>query len=161
MSSRKLSFLLPALLLATVAAADETHSGTVIGVDAALSDGAAALRQGDYERGVRLTLDGLKRAVSRRQRVAALSNLCAGYSGLTRYGEALDYCDQALSLDPGHWRALQNRARIHIALGALDAAISDAEAGLAIAPQSPALAKVLELASRMKRQPHVIMESFP
>ena len=155
------TLVLLAVLVAPVAWADDARSGTIIGVDAALTGGAAALERGDYERGVRLTLAGLPKAASRRQRVAALSNLCAGYSGLARYDVALAYCDQALSLDPRHWRALQNRARIHVANGALDEAINDAEAGLAIAPKAPALTRILELARQMKRRPHVVMETFP
>ncbi|MDH3587072.1 MAG: hypothetical protein OEQ30_08280, partial [Gammaproteobacteria bacterium] len=52
-----------------------------------LADGAAALRVGDAEEGVRLTQRGLSTANSQRDRVAGYSNLCAGLVMLDRLDE--------------------------------------------------------------------------
>ena len=76
---------LPLLMLLAAFAEAQVPAGqsgavarTVIGPDNAdLADGAAALRVGNAEDGVRLTERGLKSASSRRDRVAGYSNLCA------------------------------------------------------------------------------------
>src|SRR5210317_2110301 len=59
-----------------------------------LADGAAALRMGDAEDGVRLTQRGL-RSANGQDRVAGYSNLCAGLAMLGRLDEALDACNRA------------------------------------------------------------------
>ena len=79
-----------------------------------LADGAAALRAGDAEEGVRLTERGLSRASSLQDRVAGYSNLCAGLAMLERLDEALQACDRALELDDGHWRSYSNRALVYL-----------------------------------------------
>ena len=81
-----------------------------------LYEGAQALRAGDVEDGVRLTLLGLSHAANTRERQTARSNLCAGYFLLDRYEQALDYCDAALEVDNEYWRARSNRALIYIKL---------------------------------------------
>jgi tetratricopeptide (TPR) repeat protein len=114
--------LLPLLLLLaslTEAQADagqsEAVAKTVVGPgNADLADGAAALRVGNAEDGVRLTERGLRTASSRRDRVAGYSNLCAGLAMLERFDEALQACDRALELDDGHWRSYSNRALVYL-----------------------------------------------
>lgn len=114
--------LLPLLLLLaslTEAQADagqsEAVAKTVVGpVNADLADGAAALRVGNAEDGVRLTERGVRSATSRRDRVAGYSNLCAGLAMLERFDEALQACDRALELDDGHWRSYSNRALVYL-----------------------------------------------
>ena len=67
-----------------------TAAKTVIGpANVDLADGAAALRAGDAEDGVRLTQRGLRSANSQRDRIAGYSNLCAGLVMLDRLDEAL------------------------------------------------------------------------
>ena len=90
-------------------------SKTVLGQrNPALFDGAQALLAGDHEEGVRLTHQGLKFALGRREEEAALSNLCAGYVLLQKYDEALTYCEILLERNDKHWRAYNNRAVIYI-----------------------------------------------
>jgi tetratricopeptide (TPR) repeat protein len=114
------AYLLPLLiLLAAPAQAQGTQSGatakTVVGpANADLADGAAALRAGDAEEGVRLTRRGLAAAGSRRDRVAGYSNLCAGLLMLERFEEALQACNRALELDDSHWRSYSNRALVYL-----------------------------------------------
>lgn len=88
---------------------------TVIGPgNADLADGAAALRVGDAEDGVRLTQRGLATANSQRDRVAGYSNLCAGLVMLHRLDEALEACNRAIELDDRHWRSYSNRALVFL-----------------------------------------------
>ena len=103
------------LTTATAAAQVSDRAGgdarTVIGpsnID--LADGAAALRTGDAEEGVRLTRRGLRSASSPRDRLAGYSNLCAGLIMLNRHEEAIESCDAAIAIDDRHWRSYSNRA---------------------------------------------------
>ena len=54
-----------------------------------LAAGANALLAGDAEEGIRRTLKGMEFASSRRDRVAGMSNLCAGYAMLNQPEEGL------------------------------------------------------------------------
>jgi tetratricopeptide (TPR) repeat protein len=113
--------LLPLLLLLGVTAQAvpqaDTPAKTVLGPsNADLADGAAALRAGDAEEGVRLTRRGLKSGIGGRDRIAGYSNLCAGLIMLERLDEALEACNRALDLDDRHWRSYSNRALAYIKL---------------------------------------------
>lgn len=113
---------------------------TVIGPDNAdLADGAAALKAGDAEDGVRLTERGLMSATSRRDRVAGYSNLCAGLAMLQRYDEALQACNRALELDDGHWRSYSNRALVHLKQERYPEAERDISTGEQLNPKSRTL----------------------
>ena len=113
---------LPLLMLLVSLAEAQAPAGqsgavakTVVGPDNAdLADGAAALRAGNAEDGVRLTERGLMVATGRRDRVAGYSNLCAGLAMLQRFDEALQACNRALELDDGHWRSYSNRALVYL-----------------------------------------------
>ncbi len=112
---------LPLLLLVSLAEAQapagqsEAVAKTVLGPrNADLAEGAAALRAGNAEDGVRLTERGLATANSRRDRVAGYSNLCAGLAMLERFDEALRACNHALELDDRHWRSYSNRALVYL-----------------------------------------------
>ena len=117
----KTARLLPLVLLlgaiGQAAPQADTPAKTVLGpsnID--LADGAAALRAGDAEEGVRLTQRGLRSGVSGRDRIAGYSNLCAGLILLERLDEALTACNDALDLDERHWRSYSNRALVYIKL---------------------------------------------
>ena len=71
-----------------------------------------------------------------RDRVAGMSNLCAGYAMLNQPEEGLPWCDQAIELRDTHWRALSNRALIFIQLGRLEEAERDLSKAEAIAPNA-------------------------
>lgn len=78
-----------------------------------LSDGARALLGGRNEEGIRLTLLGLKLANNKKEEEIALSNLCAGYTNLGDYDEALKYCDIALQRNDQLWRVYTSKALIY------------------------------------------------
>ncbi|HSG97259.1 MAG TPA: tetratricopeptide repeat protein [Woeseiaceae bacterium] len=101
-----------------------------------LADGAEALQAGDAETGVELTEKGLALASGRVERKAALSNLCAGYLMLGRAEEALEACNEVLSLDPNYWRAYNNRALVLLELGRHEESRADIERGEALQPRS-------------------------
>lgn len=121
-------------------------NSTVLGPsNVPLQDGANALRVGDAEEGVRLTLLGLSQASNARERQTAQSNLCAGYALLQRYQEGLAYCDAVLKVNDQHWRALSNRALIYIKLRRFDEADADLTAGEAISPNANTLQAVRKM----------------
>ena len=121
----------------------ESDSRTVVGPrNPALHDGAQALLAGDADKGVRLTLKGLEVAQGRRERQAALSNLCAGYLLLKQFETALEYCDRALQENPRNWRALSNRALTNLNLKRYDDAKADLDRGQEIAPNARSMKEV-------------------
>ena len=123
-----------------------TQANTVIGANAMLSDGAAAMMSGDWERGLHLTQLGLNSALSQTDRAAAYANLCAGYAALKKYQRALENCDQSLAIHDGNWRAWQNRAAAHLGLGQIEESLRDIERGLQLNPDSQDLQKTLAIA---------------
>lgn len=128
------------------AADDSPQSVTVIGApNQKLASGSAALEAGRYAEGVRLTLEGLDDVASPRDQAAGHANVCAGYAALKRWQEALPHCNRSLELDRGNWRAFNNRAAVYVGLGMYELALTDVNAGLALAPDSPTLRKSLEV----------------
>ncbi len=140
-------------LPARVEAQDSASSATVIGGDAnsLLADGAAAIQAGRIEEGVRLTLEGLKGAVTAQDHAAGHSNACAGYVLLKQWSEALIQCNAALALDTSNWRIYNNRAAIYIQQGLYDLGMQDLRAGLALAPEAATLHESLRILERNKR----------
>ncbi len=144
------TLLLGALVCFTQAAwAQSTQTRSIFGADPNLSDGAMALRLGDYEEGIRLTLAGLRspagKAHSLKTRSAAHSNLCAGYLMAGRLKNALESCNEALRIKKNNWRAYSNRAVAYVMTGQLKQAASDLEQGKRINPNAQRLAEVEEL----------------
>ncbi|MAF83631.1 MAG: tetratricopeptide repeat protein [Gammaproteobacteria bacterium] len=125
--------------------AEEPVNQTIIGSNPFLSAGAYALRSGDFEEGLSLTLQGLNTVRTLRDRVSAFNNLCAGYLGLGQFTKALESCDRALELNDRNWRIFNNRALALLGVGRIAAAREDLEKGLAFNPDSPTLAKVASL----------------
>ena len=141
-------YLLLLLLLAALGHAlaqaparqSDASAKTVIGPgNANLADGAAALRVGNAEEGVRLTQRGLRTANSQRDRVAGYSNLCAGLVMLDRLDEALEACNRALELDDRHWRSYSNRALVYLRLKRYAEAEQDISTGEALNPNARTL----------------------
>jgi len=94
------------------------ENSTVIGpVNVDLAAGVEALRAGDGREAVRRTMIGLNFAGSTREKVAAMSNLCAAHILLAEYEVAVSWCDQAVVLAPENWQAQSNRALALIKLG--------------------------------------------
>ena len=164
--------------MGAIAQADNTFT---LGTDSDLSEGALALFAKDYERGIELTLQGLKQQVAPQQRTAALSNLCAGYVGAERYDEAEAACSEAIELRdsnslpevdavmgisdysgvPGVVRKVVNgtsdRMIATVDGGAPKAARSDVARGLQLHPESRQLIKVREMIDR--RAPLLLAET--
>ncbi len=140
-------YVITATLLVAAAgafAADPQAAGsslTVIGGNELLQQGAAELRRGNFQRGIELTLEGLKRPNPQREIAAALSNLCAGFVGLRQFELALKNCNDALAINDTNWRTWNNRAAAHLGKGMYAAALQDVESGLECAPQSGTLKK--------------------
>ncbi|WP_446830713.1 hypothetical protein [Candidatus Foliamicus sp.] len=126
-----------------------SHAQSIFGADPNLSGGAMALRLGDYEQGIRLTLAGLRspsaKAHSTKTRSAAHSNLCAGYLMAAQFQTALESCNEALRLKSNNWQAHSNRAVLFIMTGQLKRAAEDIERGKRIKPDSRRLMEVEEL----------------
>lgn len=138
-----LLMILPAALAAADSRGREPTTKTVFGArNAELSEGARELLAGDIDEGIRLTRLGLEAALGTRERVAGLSNLCAGYLRKQEYEAALDYCDEALVLDPGNWRARTNRALLYLLLEDFERARTDLEIAEDIAPHASSPKKV-------------------
>jgi tetratricopeptide (TPR) repeat protein len=142
-----ITHLLPLLLLLGPLAGEQASGGhseavarTVVGPsNADLAEGAAALRAGNAEDGVRLTRRGLTSASSNRDRVAGYSNLCAGLVMLERFDEALQACNRALELDDRHWRGYSNRALIYLRQERYAEADRDISAGEELNPDARTL----------------------
>jgi tetratricopeptide (TPR) repeat protein len=139
------------ILLCGLAGHAQEKASTSIGVNPNLAEGAHALQFGNYDEGIRLTELGLKGTIRPKDRVGALSNLCAGHVGNRDYEEALRYCNRALRLDERNWHAYNNRSLAYLGLNQVEAAKSDLEKGLALNPQSNSLqiiAKMVEAAEK-------------
>lgn len=105
--------LVAANLLLPVSRAQE--SKVVIGPrNLDLSEGAQELLAGNAAEGVQLTLRGLEVAQGKREKEAALSNLCAGYIMIDMLEPALEYCNKLILSNDRHWRGRNNRALIYV-----------------------------------------------
>jgi tetratricopeptide (TPR) repeat protein len=122
------------------------NANTVIGADVLLSEGAAALMNGDWQRGIELTESGIGGTISREDHAAALANLCAGYAALKQFQKALGFCDQSLTVLATNWRTWQNRAACHLGMGKIEESLQDIQRGLQLNPDSDALQKTLAIA---------------
>jgi len=120
----------------------ESASVAVFGTDPDLSAGATALRLGDFEAGIRLTLLGLKHAPSPRNRASGFSNLCAGYVGAHQYDKAIEACDAALKISRNNWHIYNNRALALLGLGRVAEARRDHATGLVLKPAAATLEQV-------------------
>ena len=145
--------LVAAVLIAMSATAqtEPSTSTTVIGGNEMLQAGADALRNGDFQRGIELTTEGLKRPNAQRDVAAALSNLCAGFVGVRQYDTGLEKCNEALKIDATNWRTWNNRAAAYLGKGMYDAALGDVESGLKLAPESATLKKTRQIVLERQR----------
>ena len=130
--------IIGALLLVPAAWAEE--SKVVIGPrNLDLADGAQELLAGNATEGVELTLRGLKSAHGKREREAALSNLCAGYILLHELDSALMHCNMLLLSNDRHWRGYNNRALIYVMQKDFEKAKADLLIGQEINPNARTL----------------------
>jgi tetratricopeptide (TPR) repeat protein len=152
MSRRVLPLI--ALVACTLAYADDPPtSATVLGgANQHLLDAADALRVGDGERAIRLSLLGLEESLTPMEHVGALSNLCAAYTLAEEYDLAVARCSEALALEP-RWQAYHNRALAYLHLRRLDDAARDIAAGFSIFPESKLLGKAQAALERLRHAP--------
>jgi Flp pilus assembly protein TadD len=113
--------------------------------NAKLQDGAGALRAGDAEDGIELTLAGLREARTPQERRTGLTNLCAGYLMLEELDEALRYCNDALALNDRNWRIYNNRALIYVLQRRFDEAEADLAKCEELHPRSSATRRVRQM----------------
>ena len=104
-----------------------------------LAQGADALLDGDYEKGVELTRKGLAVAQGRQEHRTGLSNLCAGYYMMGQLQSALDACNEVVELDPKFWRAYNNRALVLLAMGRHEESAADIDRGIELRPHAEKL----------------------
>jgi len=126
-----------------VYADDEADSKTVLGPsNVYLYDGANALKAGDAESGVALTLKGLELAQGLREEKIGHANLCAGFVLLGKAETALEHCNWVLEQDPYHWRTYNNRAIAYLRLGRFEESEADIRKGQELNPRSEHLKEV-------------------
>ncbi len=101
-----------------------------------LAEGARQLIAGHDEKGIELTLLGLRAADGKKEEEIALSNLCAGYANLGDYETALKYCDILLVRNDKNWRAYNSKALIYVNTKQYDKAESALLKGEAINPDA-------------------------
>jgi regulator of sirC expression with transglutaminase-like and TPR domain len=110
-----------------------------------LAEGAQELLAGNAKEGVELTLRGLEVAQGKREKEAALSNLCAGYIMIDKLDTALMYCNMLLLTNDRHWRGYNNRALIYV----MQKEFAKAEKDLAIGQELNPNARTLRVVKGM------------
>jgi tetratricopeptide (TPR) repeat protein len=137
----------------------DTAHRVVLGVNEYLSAGADAIRAGQYDDGIRLTLMGLDRGVDgQRNRAAGLANLCAAHVAKKEPDKALPYCNESLSLNDGNWRAYSNRSHAHLLQGSYEQAANDNQAAAALNPNAAHVRMIREMLNERLLQPSVTIE---
>lgn len=131
------------------------------GVNPTLAEGSEAIRDGDYDEGIELTLRGLEdRTVSPRDRSAALSNVCAAYAAMQLPDTAIRYCTDALVLDRANWHAFSNRSYAYWLKGQFAEAAFDLDAARAINPRAWQVAQIRGMINEARLTPHIVMEDL-
>ncbi|MGI9236962.1 MAG: hypothetical protein ACR2QZ_06170 [Woeseiaceae bacterium] len=134
------SFFAAMILAASTLAAEDEQNKTVLGPsNIYLYDGANALKAGNGEDGVRLTLLGLQRAQGSRQEKIAHANLCAGFVLVDQPKQALEHCNWVIDRDPRHWRTYNNRALAYLRLERFAESEEDVRRGQELRPGSEKL----------------------
>lgn len=144
---------------------DETpnHSRIVLGgpVNADLAAGASAIRAGDYDEGIRLTLSGLEdRSVQPRTRALALSNICAAYAAKQEADTAIQYCTESLAISSSNWQAFSNRSYAYWIKGQYAEASIDLDAATALSPLARQVAQIRGMINEATLQPRVTIKDL-
>jgi tetratricopeptide (TPR) repeat protein len=126
-----------------------------------LATGSVLIQAGDYEEGIDRTLRGLDdRGVSRQDRSAGLSNVCAAYAAQNLPQTAVRYCTESLIESETNWRAYSNRSYAYWLLGRYDEAYEDLEAAARINPRARQIAQIRGMINERRYRPNVIMEDL-
>jgi tetratricopeptide (TPR) repeat protein len=129
-----------------------------LGADEYLVAGADAIRGGLYDDGIRMTLIGLERSPSNRNRAAGLANVCAAYVAKNEPDNALPYCDESLALNPENWRAYSNRAHAYFLQGRYAEAERDNAEAAARSPHAAHVQMIRKLLNERLLRPEVVIE---
>ena len=135
--NRRALCLLALVWPACCALADEAPVSNIVigGANEHLIAAADALRAGDAEEAIRLSLLGLAEIVPERDRAGGLGNLCGAYMLADEPELAIARCSEAIELWP-RWQSYHNRALAYMRTHRLDLAARDIEAGFALHPDS-------------------------
>ncbi len=124
-----------------------------------LADGSNAMRAGNYDEGIRLTLLGLEREQTTDPiRASALSNICAAYAAKNAPDTAIEYCNQALEINPRNWQAYSNRAYSYWLKDMYPEATTDLEAAVAINPRARQVLQIRGMLNEAGLRPRVTVE---
>ncbi|WP_291844646.1 hypothetical protein [Maricaulis sp.] len=93
-----------------------------------------AVERGEWADAVHIGEGVVETGLSSRNKIAAYSNLCAGYAGSGEFEAAVSACNSALALNDAAWRALNNRGAAHWLAGNHDSAAADFRAAEAASP---------------------------
>ncbi len=133
---RYLTFIYAAAIAATFAsptlAADRFYMMTT---ETEVS-GTRELESGAATRAIARSLPVANQAARADKRAAALANLCIGHAVRREYGQALPYCEQAVSLDETDAALLVNRGVVRYFTGQREAGVEDFERALALDPRT-------------------------
>ncbi len=136
--------------------------GVVIGASEYLSEGADAIREGDFDEGIRLTTIGLQRqARTLRDRAAGLANLCAAHVSKQEPDKAIPFCDESIRLHSGNWRAFSNRSHAYLLLDMLEEAARDNAAAAALRPNAPHVEMIRGILNERNLTPRITMREHP
>ena len=132
---------------------------TLVGVDNEyLAAGAEALLEKRYDEGIRLTLLGLERPASPRDRANALSNLCAAHAAKREPATAIDYCNQSLEVDGKNWNAYSNRAYAYYLSRKFDKADEDLDKALELNPDARQMPQIRGMLNERRLRGRVTIE---
>ncbi len=157
---RMLWVTLAASLLAPPCRADpESSAATVtLAVEEYLLAGADAIRGGQFDDGIRLTLIGLERGPSARNRAAGLANLCSAYVSKNEPDKAIPYCNESLTLNDANWRVFSARSQAYFIKGMYLEAARDNDAAAVLAPTAAHVRMIKSLLNERLLQPSVTIE---
>lgn len=137
----------------------QADSRTVLGVgNEYLAAGAAALREKQYDEGIRLTKLGLERPTSPRDRAAALSNLCAAHAAKNQPDVAIGYCSDSLVINDANWRAYSNRAYAYYLKRMFEEADADLDVALSLNPSAKQMPQIRGMMNERRLRGRVTME---
>jgi tetratricopeptide (TPR) repeat protein len=162
---RRAFWLSLAMLLAAPSGADDldgTAARVTLGVETPLVAGTDAIRAGQFDEGIRLTLIALNRAdLSGRDRAAGLANLCAAHVSSNNPDKAIPYCDQSLLLDDRNWRVYTARARAYFLKRMFEEAARDNDAAAAINPDSIHVKEIRAKLNEQLLRPEITLIEHP
>ncbi len=138
---------------------EQADSRTVLGVtNEYLAAGAEAMRNDDFDEGIRLTKLGLERPTSPRDRAAALSNLCAAHAAKNQPDLAIGYCTESLTVNDANWRAYSNRAYAYFLKRMFDEADSDLDVALQLNPSARQMPQIRGMMNERRLRGRVTTE---